>query len=164
MCLARQEAWAACKERGDPSWTLPVLYSATSQSLIFDPDPQRPLELPSPPGNGPGGSAGDEGGLCRALRGQAARAAAAPSGSEERRSAALAHHRPRGQRQEHACYQAGQEAGDLRLPAHSPLQLQGESFELGPLAAGFWRCLPEGCQEAESQGKCPEGRGACHPG
>ena len=41
LCLARQEAWTACKERGDPSWTLPVLYSATSQSLIFDPDPQR---------------------------------------------------------------------------------------------------------------------------
>ncbi len=42
LCLARQEAWTACKERGDPSWTLPVLYSATSQSLIFDPDSQRP--------------------------------------------------------------------------------------------------------------------------
>jgi len=49
LCLARQEAWAACKERGDPSWTLPVLYSATSQSLIFDPNPQRPLELPARP-------------------------------------------------------------------------------------------------------------------
>ena len=110
LCLARQEAWAACKERGDPSWTLPVLYSATSQSLIFDPDPQRPPELPIPPANGPGGSAGDEGGLRRALRGQAARAAAAPAGSEERRPAALAHHRPGRQRQEHPCYQAGQEA------------------------------------------------------
>jgi len=49
LCLARQEAWAACKGRGDPSWTLPVLYSATSQSLIFDPDAQRPLELPARP-------------------------------------------------------------------------------------------------------------------
>ncbi len=49
LCLARQEAWNACKERGDPSWTLPLLYSATSQSLIFDPDPQRPLELPARP-------------------------------------------------------------------------------------------------------------------
>ncbi len=49
LCLARQEAWAACKERGDPSWTLPVLYSATSQSMILDPDPQRPLELPARP-------------------------------------------------------------------------------------------------------------------
>jgi tetratricopeptide (TPR) repeat protein len=36
--LARQEAWKACQERGDPSWTLPVLYSATNQSLIFDPN------------------------------------------------------------------------------------------------------------------------------
>jgi tetratricopeptide (TPR) repeat protein len=36
--LARQEAWKACEKRGDPSWTLPVLYSATSQSMIFDPD------------------------------------------------------------------------------------------------------------------------------
>jgi len=43
--LARQEAWKACQERGDPSWTLPVLYSATNQSLIFDPDTQRPLEV-----------------------------------------------------------------------------------------------------------------------
>ena len=49
LCLARQEAWAACKERGDASWTLPVLYSATSQSQIFDPDSQRPQELPSRP-------------------------------------------------------------------------------------------------------------------
>ena len=49
LCLARQEAWAACKERSDPSWTLPVLYSATNQSLIFDPNPQRPPDLPSRP-------------------------------------------------------------------------------------------------------------------
>ena len=49
LCLARQEAWTACRERSDPSWALPVLYSATSQSLIFDPNPQRPLELPARP-------------------------------------------------------------------------------------------------------------------
>jgi tetratricopeptide (TPR) repeat protein len=47
--LARQEAWKVCQERGDPSWTLPVLYSATNQGLIFDPDTQRPIELPSRP-------------------------------------------------------------------------------------------------------------------
>ncbi len=38
LLLARQEAWKACRERGDPSWTLPVLYSATNQSQIFDPN------------------------------------------------------------------------------------------------------------------------------
>ncbi len=38
LLLARQDAWKACRERGDPSWTLPVLYSATSQSQIFDPN------------------------------------------------------------------------------------------------------------------------------
>ena len=49
LLLARQEAWKVCQKRGDPSWTLPVLYSATNQSLIFDPDPHRPIELPSLP-------------------------------------------------------------------------------------------------------------------
>jgi tetratricopeptide (TPR) repeat protein len=44
LLLARQEAWKACEERGDPSWTLPVIYSSTNQIQIFDPDPQRPLE------------------------------------------------------------------------------------------------------------------------
>jgi tetratricopeptide (TPR) repeat protein len=38
LLLARQEAWKGCEKRGDPSWTLPVLYSATSQSQIFDPN------------------------------------------------------------------------------------------------------------------------------
>jgi CHAT domain/AAA ATPase domain len=38
LLLARQEAWKACEKQGDPSWTLPVLYSATSQSQIFDPN------------------------------------------------------------------------------------------------------------------------------
>jgi tetratricopeptide (TPR) repeat protein len=49
LTLARQEAWKACEERGDPSWTLPVLYSATIQSMIFNSDPQKPVELPSLP-------------------------------------------------------------------------------------------------------------------
>jgi hypothetical protein len=49
LLLARQEAWKFCQKRGDPSWTLPVLYSATNQCLIFDSDPQKPVELPSRP-------------------------------------------------------------------------------------------------------------------
>ena len=49
LLLARQEAWNACKERDDPSWTLPVLYAATNQRMIFDPDAQRPVEEPSRP-------------------------------------------------------------------------------------------------------------------
>ena len=43
LLLARQEAWKACRERGDPSWTLPVLYSATNQIQIFD--PSKPPEV-----------------------------------------------------------------------------------------------------------------------
>ena len=38
LLLARQEAWKACRERGDPSWTLPVIYAATNQIHIFDPN------------------------------------------------------------------------------------------------------------------------------
>jgi tetratricopeptide (TPR) repeat protein len=38
LLLARQEAWKSCQERGDPSWTLPVIYSATDQAQIFDPN------------------------------------------------------------------------------------------------------------------------------
>ena len=45
LLLARQEAWKACEKRGDPSWTLPVIYSSTNQIQIFDPDPQRPPEV-----------------------------------------------------------------------------------------------------------------------
>ena len=47
LCLARQDAWKDCEGRSDPSWTLPVLYSATNQGKIFDPDKQRPVELPT---------------------------------------------------------------------------------------------------------------------
>ena len=43
LLLARQEAWKGCEKQGDPSWTLPVLYSATSQSQIFD--PSKPPEV-----------------------------------------------------------------------------------------------------------------------
>jgi len=49
LLLARQDAWKVCEKRGDPSWILPVLYSATNQSLIFDSDHQKPVELPSRP-------------------------------------------------------------------------------------------------------------------
>ncbi|VVB96564.1 Tetratricopeptide repeat protein [uncultured archaeon] len=34
---ARLAIKKSCEEKGDPSWTLPVLYSATSQRLLFDP-------------------------------------------------------------------------------------------------------------------------------
>ena len=43
LLLARQEAWKACQERGDPSWTLPVIYAATNQTQIFDPN--KPPEI-----------------------------------------------------------------------------------------------------------------------
>ena len=43
LLMARQDAWKACEKQGDPSWTLPVLYSATSQSQIFD--PKKPPEI-----------------------------------------------------------------------------------------------------------------------
>jgi len=49
LLLARQEAWKVCEKSSDSSWTLPVLYSATNQSLIFDSDSQRPEELPFRP-------------------------------------------------------------------------------------------------------------------
>jgi CHAT domain len=49
LLLARQEAWKVCQKRDDPSWTLPVLYSATNQGLIFDPNPQRSIDEPLRP-------------------------------------------------------------------------------------------------------------------
>ena len=47
LVQARQDVAKACEKRGDPSWTLPVLYSATSQGLVFDPDPGRPKVEPA---------------------------------------------------------------------------------------------------------------------
>jgi len=44
LIRARQDVWKECEKRGDPSWTLPVLYSATSQGEIFD--LQKPPENP----------------------------------------------------------------------------------------------------------------------
>ncbi|MEI6103913.1 MAG: tetratricopeptide repeat protein [Methanothrix sp.] len=46
LVQARQAVRETCEKRGDPSWTLPVLYSATDQGLVFDPDPRRPKEVP----------------------------------------------------------------------------------------------------------------------
>jgi tetratricopeptide (TPR) repeat protein len=49
LTLARQAIRRTCQEQGDPSWTLPVLYAATAQGLIFDPDLRRPSQPPSRP-------------------------------------------------------------------------------------------------------------------
>ncbi len=68
LLLARQEAWKACEKQGDPSWTLPVLYSATSQSQIFDPN--KPSEVLTRQNNGSGCPARHERGLCRAFVGR----------------------------------------------------------------------------------------------
>jgi tetratricopeptide (TPR) repeat protein len=43
LTQARLAIKKLCEEQGDPSWTLPVLYSATSQRLLFDP---RSLPVP----------------------------------------------------------------------------------------------------------------------
>ncbi|MCX9076293.1 MAG: tetratricopeptide repeat protein, partial [Candidatus Methanoperedens sp.] len=40
LTQARLSIKKLCEEQGDPSWTLPVLYSATSQRLVFDPHMQ----------------------------------------------------------------------------------------------------------------------------
>lgn len=46
LTQARQAIQKTCDARGYPGWTLPVLYSATQQAMVFDPDPQR---SPVPP-------------------------------------------------------------------------------------------------------------------
>jgi len=46
LVQARRDVWKTCEKRGDPSWTLPVLYSATDQGLIFDPDTRQPKVEP----------------------------------------------------------------------------------------------------------------------
>ena len=49
LTQARQAVRKTCDERGYPGWTLPVLYSATGQSMVFDADPQRaPVPPPRP--------------------------------------------------------------------------------------------------------------------
>jgi hypothetical protein len=47
LILARQALWERCKNKGNPSWTLPMLYSSTTQDLIFDPDLERKREEPA---------------------------------------------------------------------------------------------------------------------
>lgn len=49
LTQARQAIRAQCEESADPSWTLPVLYAATTQGLVFDPNPQRSPEPPLRP-------------------------------------------------------------------------------------------------------------------
>lgn len=49
LIQSRQAVRKICEERSDPSWTLPVLYAATAQGLVFDPDPNRPPERPMRP-------------------------------------------------------------------------------------------------------------------
>jgi hypothetical protein len=49
LVQARQDVWETCKNQGNPSWTLPVLYVSTSQRLLFDPDTQRKVEEPPRP-------------------------------------------------------------------------------------------------------------------
>jgi hypothetical protein len=46
LLLGRQAIREICDKRADPSWTLPVLYSATDQDKVFDTDPNRQPEFP----------------------------------------------------------------------------------------------------------------------
>jgi tetratricopeptide (TPR) repeat protein len=46
LTQARQGVRKECDDRGDPSWTLPTLYAATGQGLLFDTNPKRPAEPP----------------------------------------------------------------------------------------------------------------------
>ncbi|MCL6450586.1 MAG: tetratricopeptide repeat protein [Acetobacteraceae bacterium] len=43
------QARQAIRKSEYPTWTLPVLYAATAQGLVFDPDPARPPALPPRP-------------------------------------------------------------------------------------------------------------------
>jgi tetratricopeptide (TPR) repeat protein len=47
LMTARQVVRKACEERGDPSWSLPVLYAGTRQALLFDARRIEPSERPS---------------------------------------------------------------------------------------------------------------------
>lgn len=46
LTQARQSVRPGCEARDDPSWTLPVLYAATTQDRVIDPDPRRPSSEP----------------------------------------------------------------------------------------------------------------------
>ncbi|MBV9790132.1 MAG: tetratricopeptide repeat protein [Chloroflexi bacterium] len=47
LSQARVSILKLCNQRGDPSWALPVLYAATTQDLIFDPE-AAPVQPPRP--------------------------------------------------------------------------------------------------------------------
>jgi len=47
LTQARQSVRRQCEARDDPSWTLPVLYAATTQDRVVDPDLRRPSVQPS---------------------------------------------------------------------------------------------------------------------
>ena len=47
LVIARQKARKACDLRGDPSWSLPVLYASTTQAKLFDPMRAEPSPRPS---------------------------------------------------------------------------------------------------------------------
>ena len=49
LTQARQAIAGVGNEIGNPSWTLPVLYAATTQGPVFDPDPTRKAVLPTRP-------------------------------------------------------------------------------------------------------------------
>ena len=49
LTQARQALAQGCDQRGDPSWTLPVLYAASAQRQVFDTSPRRPAEPPQRP-------------------------------------------------------------------------------------------------------------------
>ncbi|MBV9279851.1 MAG: CHAT domain-containing protein, partial [Chloroflexi bacterium] len=46
LTQARRSIKRVCEERGDPSWTLPVLYAATTQRLVHDTDMAHPAIVP----------------------------------------------------------------------------------------------------------------------
>jgi CHAT domain len=107
LVTARQAARKAREERGDPSWSLPVLYAGTRQALLFDAKRTEPSARPSlvlrP-------FAGHGGGLRGALHWPTARAAASVAGAARGRAADGGADRS-GRRQEHAGEPSGTQAG-----------------------------------------------------
>jgi Mrp family chromosome partitioning ATPase len=47
LVMARQAARKMCEARGDPSWSLPVLYAGTRQARLFDARRDEPSSRPS---------------------------------------------------------------------------------------------------------------------
>ncbi len=50
LAQGREEARQQREPHDDPAWALPVLYAATDQGPVYDPDPRRPEEPPPRPG------------------------------------------------------------------------------------------------------------------